>query len=74
MRGPNKMPHGNKPNKRSLNTNYIFPVSTFIDPDDYKWVCEQTEKLNISKAEVLRRCIRGYKDYVRMFLSHQEKT
>ena len=73
MRGPNKMPRGNKPNKRSLNTNYIFPVSTFIDPDDYKWVCERAKKLNISKAEVLRRCIRGYKFYDQIFLLDQEK-
>ena len=73
MRGPNKMPHGNRPTKKGLNTNYIFPVTTFIDSDDYKWVCEQAKKLNISKAEVLRRCIRGYKSYYWVFLSDQEK-
>ncbi len=68
-----KMPHDKRPNKRSLNANYTFPVTTFIDSDDYKWVCEQAEKLNISKAEVLRRCIKGSKWYNQVFLSHQEK-
>lgn len=57
----------------NLNTDYIFPVTANINLDDYKWVCEQAKKLNISKAEVLRRCIRGCKCYNQMFLSHQEK-
>lgn len=73
MRGSNKMPHGNRPTKKGLNTNYIYPVTTFIDSDDYKWICEQVKKLNISKAEVLRRCIKGSKWYDQVFLSHQEK-
>ena len=73
MRGPNKMPRGNRPTKKGLNTNYIFPVTANINLDDYKWVCEQAKKLNISKAEVLRRCIRAYKGYHWVFLSHQEK-
>lgn len=42
---------------RNINTNYNFPVTANLDLDDYKWVWEQAKKLNISKAEVLRRCI-----------------
>ena len=71
MRGPNKMPHGNRPSKRDPNTKNIFTLTTNTDLDDYKWVCEQAEKLNISKAEVLRRCIKGSK-WLDFLLSEKE--
>ena len=61
MRGPNKMPHGNRPSKRGLNANYIYHVSADVTAEDLEWIEKQAEKLNISKAEVIRRCIRGSK-------------
>jgi len=61
MRGPNKIPHGNRPSKRGLNTNYIYHISADVNAEDLEWIEKQAEKLNISKAEVIRRCIRGSK-------------
>ena len=61
MRGPNKMPHGNRPSKRGLNANYIYNISADVAAEDLEWIEKQAEKLNISKAEVIRRCIRGSK-------------
>lgn len=69
MRGSNKMPHGNKPSKRGLNANYICHISADVTAEDLEWICERAKKLNISKAEVLRRCIRGSKLYDLMYLS-----
>lgn len=61
MRGPNKMPHSNHPSKRGLKANYIYHVSTDVDADDLQWIESEAKRLNVSKAEILRRCIRGSK-------------
>lgn len=71
MRGPNKMPHGNRPSKRGLNANYIYHVSADVAAEDLEWIEMQAKKLNISKAEVLRRCIRGSK-WLDFLLSEKE--
>jgi len=61
MRESNKMPNYNRSSKRDLHNSHIFPVTANLDLDDYNWVWEQAKKLKVSKAEIVRRCIRNSK-------------
>lgn len=61
MRGPNRMPRGYYPNKKGLKQQYICHVSADISEEDNNWINEFAKSHNITRAEVIRRCIRGSK-------------
>ena len=61
MRGPNKIPRGYYPNKRGLKQQYVYHVSADISKDDNDWINKFAKTHNITRAEVIRRCIRGSK-------------
>ena len=73
MRGPNKMPSGYYPNKRGLKQQYLCHVSADISWDDNDWINEFAKTHYITRAEVIRRCIRGAKLTIDILKAKDEK-